>query len=103
MGDHRRFLFEKISPLQKFFPNRSETPTVKEELHDDGGPDMNCYIAELDEGNGILAVWVKAENARVPKVYDPKKHIFDPKLPNEFVGAPQKDIVNWLASAKSNN
>ena len=62
---------------------------------------MDSYIAELDEASRITAVWVKKKNSRSPRVYDPQKHVFDPGLPNEFVGAPKNDIVNWLSAAKS--
>lgn len=59
---------------------------------------MNCYIAELNETGRVEAVWVKSQNARAPRVYDPVKHIFDPTSRNEFCGAPKDDIVNWLTS-----
>ena len=59
---------------------------------------MDCYVAELDEKNSISAVWVKSKKTRGPSVYDPKKHIFDPNTPSEFLGAPKDDIVRWLTS-----
>lgn len=62
---------------------------------------MDCYIAELDETSRISAIWVKRKKGRGPSVYDPKKHIFDPKSSNEFVGASKKDIVKWLADASA--
>lgn len=67
------------------------------------GGAMDCYIAELDEANRIAAVWVKEKKARGPSIFDPKKHIFDPQLANDFVGAPQKEIVSWLTSASLKN
>jgi hypothetical protein len=57
---------------------------------------MDRYIAEMDEANRIAAVWVKKRTARGPSVFDPRKHIFDPRQPAEFLGAPRKDIVSWL-------
>ncbi|MGJ8621200.1 MAG: hypothetical protein ACSHW1_00380 [Yoonia sp.] len=60
---------------------------------------MDRYIAEMDEANRIAAVWVKERTARGPSVFDPRKHIFDPRQPAEFLGAPQKEIVNWLDAA----
>ncbi len=62
---------------------------------------MDFYIAELDEASRISAVWIKLKKARGPCVYDPKKHIFDPRSPNEFVGAPKEDIVNWLTGSRA--
>ena len=64
---------------------------------------MNCYVAELDETNRIAAVWVKERKARGPRIFDPKKHRFDPQLANDFVGAPQNDIVSWLTAASRKN
>lgn len=60
---------------------------------------MDTYIAELDDRHQIAAIWVKKKTARGPRVFDPKKHIFDPQSPSEFIGAAETDIVNWLASA----
>lgn len=64
---------------------------------------MDKYIAELDEANSIAAVWVMKKSGRGPRVFDPKKHIFDPQSPAEFFGAPRKNIVNWLDTAKRRN
>lgn len=60
---------------------------------------MNCYIAELDEAKRIAAVWVKREKARGPAVFDPRHHTFDREGPNEFIGAPPTEIIDWLSSA----
>lgn len=57
---------------------------------------MVCYIAELDEARRIAAVWVKTKSARSPKVFDPRKHRFDPTGPNEFLGAPRTEIIDWI-------
>lgn len=67
-----------------------------EVLRFEHGGNMNCYIAELDDANRIAAVWVKVRKARGPSIFDPKKHVFNPQLANDFVGAPRKDIVSWL-------
>jgi hypothetical protein len=60
---------------------------------------MDSYIAELDEANRIAAVWVMKKTVRGPRVFDPRKHIFDPRSPAEFLGAPRKNIVKWLDTA----
>ncbi len=57
---------------------------------------MDSYVAELDEANRIAAVWVKKKAARGPSVFDPRKHMFEPRATDEFVGAPRHDIVNWI-------
>ncbi len=54
----------------------------------------------MDEANRVAAVWVKKKTARGPSVFDPRKHIFDPQHTAEFLGAPRKDIVNWLDNVK---
>ncbi len=64
---------------------------------------MDYYIAELDDKNRIAAVWVKKNTARGPRVFDPKKHIFDPQTASDFVGAPKTDIVRWLHGASARN
>ncbi|WP_377511618.1 hypothetical protein [Octadecabacter sp. R77987] len=51
---------------------------------------MDSYIAEMDDTNRIAAVWVTTKTARGPSVFDLGKHIFDPRQPAEFSGAPQK-------------
>jgi hypothetical protein len=69
-------------------------------LHTGGGEAMDRYIAEMDEANRIAAVWVMKKTARGPSVFDPRKHIFDPRQPAEFSGAAQNEIVTWLDTAK---
>jgi hypothetical protein len=64
---------------------------------------MDRYIAEIDEANRIAAVWVTTKMARGPSVFDPRKHIFDPQHPAEFLGAPRKDIVTWLDAVNQRN
>lgn len=61
---------------------------------------MNLYIAELDEKNCIAAVWVKTKDARGPRVFDPRKHSFDPETPSEFLGAPREEVVHWVAAQR---
>lgn len=61
---------------------------------------MDSYIAELDEAKSIVAVWVKREKARGASVFDPRKHIFEPKPTDDFVGAPREGIVSWLAARR---
>lgn len=64
---------------------------------------MDRYIAELDETNRIAAVWVESKTARAPRVFDPKRHKFDPQHPAEFSGAPRDDIVSWLDTKNQRN
>ena len=61
---------------------------------------MDCYIAELDEKSRIAAVWMTKKGARMPKVFDPHKHVFDPQATCNFVGAPKAEIVNWLQESR---
>jgi hypothetical protein len=61
---------------------------------------MTCYIAELDETQQVIAVWIQEKSARSPRVFDPRKHIFDDTKPAEFSGAPKEKIRNWIVSAK---
>ncbi|MFL4469856.1 hypothetical protein ACERZ8_08265 [Tateyamaria armeniaca] len=62
---------------------------------------MDTYVAELDENSRVAAVWIKRKMARSTTVFDPKKHVFDPRASDEFCGAPREDIVNWLGSAQN--
>ncbi|MEL6551406.1 MAG: hypothetical protein AAFQ54_14290 [Pseudomonadota bacterium] len=62
---------------------------------------MNIYVAELDENCRIAAVWVRHHEARGPSLFDPRKHIFDPRPGDVFSGAPRDDVVKWIKSAKS--
>lgn len=64
---------------------------------------MDRYIAEMDEANRIAAVWIMKTKARGPCVFDPKKHIFDPQRPAEFLGAARKEILNWLDTKNHNS
>ena len=48
---------------------------------------MVHYIAELDESQEICAVWVKEKSARGPYVFDPQKHILNPKTVSGYSGA----------------
>ena len=68
-------------------------------LHIGGGEAMDRYIAEKDESNRIAAVWIMKKTARGPSVFDPRRHIFDPRQPAEFSGAPQNEIVAFLDTA----
>ena len=72
-------------------------------LQPGGGEDMDRYIAEMDEANRIAAVWIMKKKARGPSVFDPQKHILDPEQPAEFIGAPRKEIVNWLNTKNLNS
>lgn len=62
---------------------------------------MTDYIAELDETQQIIALWIKEKNDRAPQVFDPKKHVFDHRTARSFHGAPQKDIEDWIARSSS--
>ncbi|CRK76107.1 hypothetical protein NIG5292_02164 [Nereida ignava] len=64
---------------------------------------MHRYIAELDSESQIAAVWVENKKTRKMKVFDPKKHFFDPQEPNEFLCAPQSEIVKWLTEKSLKN
>lgn len=61
---------------------------------------MTYYIAEVDEGQNIAAVWIKEKAARGPSVFDAKKHIFDPETATGFFGAPKEKIARWITRAK---
>ena len=63
------------------------------------GRDMTSYIAELDEKQKVAAVWVHDKAVRAPRVFDPKKHIFDAEQASGFFGASKEDIGNWIAAA----
>ena len=58
---------------------------------------MPDYFAELDEKQNVVAVWVKEKSARGPRVFDPKKHIFDAKSGSGYFGAPKQEIIKWIA------
>ena len=62
---------------------------------------MTIYIAELDETQKIATVWIKEKSARGPKVYDPKKHVFDVTSASGFFGASQDDIATWIADSQN--
>lgn len=62
---------------------------------------MTYYIAELDETQQVIAVWIKEETDRGPRVFDPRKHRFDTTQPGEFFGAPKEKIQNWMTSAQA--
>lgn len=59
---------------------------------------MITYIAELDDTQRIVAVWIKNETARGPCVFDPRKHIFDDRSETEFCGASKDQIVGWMSA-----
>jgi len=58
---------------------------------------MPDYIAELDEKQDVAAVWVKEKSARAPRVFDPRKHIFDANKDSVFLGASEEKIMSWIA------
>lgn len=62
---------------------------------------MDYYVAELDEDCQITAVWVKEHASRSPSLFDPKKHIFDPRPGDVVSGAPREDVVKWLKRTKT--
>jgi hypothetical protein len=61
---------------------------------------MTFYIAEVDEKQKIVAVWIKEKAARGPTVFDPQKHIFDANTASEYFGAPKEKIAHWIAGAQ---
>lgn len=82
-------------------PNRSLLHSVTK-LRENGAVGcMTYYIAELDETQQVIAVWIKEKTARAPRVFDPRKHIFDDAAGAEFFGAPKEKIRNWIARAKA--
>lgn len=62
---------------------------------------MTDYIAEIDESQQVIAVWIKEKTARAPRVFDPAKHIFEDKKSDEFFGAPKDKIRTWIAKTQS--
>lgn len=56
------------------------------------------YIAETDDANAVATVWVKPGGKATAKVFDPKKHIFDPREEARFSGASEAEIKRWLAA-----
>lgn len=58
---------------------------------------MDVYVSELDDTNRIAAIWVKKNGSRGPSVFDPRKHLFEPRETDRFDGAPREDIVTWLS------
>jgi len=81
-------------------PNRSHKNTVADLLHGILGAGMTYYIAEIDEGQKIAAVWIKEKTAGGPSVFDPKKHIFDPDTASGFFGASKEKIARWIGRAE---
>ena len=57
---------------------------------------MILFFAELDERKRVAAVWVKGPSDRTPKIFDRRKHAFDPRSQYDFIGAPQSQIEEWL-------
>lgn len=64
---------------------------------------MTYYIAELDETQQVVAVWIKEKTSRGPRVFDPKKHIFDDTSQAEFFGAPKEKILRWISGLQANS
>jgi len=60
---------------------------------------MTDYIAELDEHREIAAVWVTEPDTRAPRVFDPRRHVFDPGRSIGFFGAPREAIEAWIRDA----
>ena len=60
---------------------------------------MVQYIAELDESQEICAVWVKEKSARGPYVFDPQKHILNPKTVSGYSGAQKEKIEEWISKS----
>lgn len=58
---------------------------------------MTYYIAELDETQQVVAVWIKEKAARAPRVFDPSKHVFDDTPQAQFFGAPKEKIQHWIS------
>jgi len=67
------------------------------------GCPMTQYIAELDETQQVVAVWIKEDTARAPRVFDPKKHIFDTTNAAEFCGAPKEKIETWISCLQADD
>lgn len=91
----------RSAKLKTSFQNRSLHSSVTWVSQTGDGEAVDIYIAELDENSRVAAVWLKQKMARGTIVFDPKKHVFDPRASNEFCGAPREDIVKWLGSAQN--
>ncbi len=60
---------------------------------------MTDYIAEVDEAQQVVAVWVKEKSARSARVFDPRKHIFNDAPSAQYFGAPKEKIQHWICWA----
>lgn len=85
--------------LSALLPNRGCQNNVMKPLQLAYGCFMTLYIAEYDDAEQIVAVWVKEKSSRSPRVFDPTKDTFDPTRSAEFFGAPKREIEQWLISA----
>lgn len=59
------------------------------------------YIAETDASNAVSSVWVKQKGKIAAKVFNPKKHSFNPGEKAEFSGASEAEITRWLVARAS--
>lgn len=63
---------------------------------------MTYYIAEVDETQQVVAVWVREKAARAAHVFDPQKHKFDVDRATGFSGASKEDIGKWVVGLAKN-
>ncbi|MGR3503968.1 hypothetical protein [Pseudaestuariivita sp.] len=54
------------------------------------------YIAETDDKNHLVAVWIQSREHHAPRVFDSVTDRFDATEPAEFSGASERDITAWL-------
>lgn len=68
-------------------------------LHGGVAMAVNTFIAETDENGRISCVWIIPPDKKSPRVFDPRKHIFDHKIKANYCGARPSDIQSWLAAS----
>lgn len=83
-------------------PNRRCQHSVTSSLHSMVGGHMTYYIAEVDETQQVVAVWVREKAARAAHVFDPQKHKFDVDRATGFSGASKEDIGKWVVGLAKN-
>ena len=56
------------------------------------------YIAETDESGEIACIWIGGRRKSSARVFDPKRHKYDPREPAAFHGRPEKSMKLHLAA-----
>lgn len=71
---------------------------VTESLHYGGcGMLGTAYFAERDETNQVCALWVRPQNGKSVRVFDPASEAFDTADRVTLSGATEAEIKQWLA------